>query len=195
MASIATLTTGRKTPKRGGSKFIDRIAVPMNGSGAKIFLGSGVIANASGYADAPTAATGLTALGVLEEVVPGVPTDSVTNAGSAGDVVLQVSQGEFKFDNSVGDPVVQADFGKVCYWTDDHTVCHTGSGKSIAGTVTGLDASTDVQSGAGVWVNVGVTPIGLTGSVGATGPTGPTGNTGNTGPTGAAGATGPTGPA
>ncbi len=185
MASIATLTTARKTPKRGGSKVIDRLAVPMNGSSAKIFVGSGVIATSSGYGDAPTATTGLTALGVLE-AVPGVPSDSITNAGSSGDVILDVSQGEFKFDNSVGDAVVQADLGKVCYWEDDHTVCHTGSGKSIAGTVTGLDASTDVQSGAGVWVNVGVTPIGLTGSTGATGPTGTTGATGPTGPTGPA---------
>jgi collagen type VII alpha len=184
MASIATLTTGRKTPKKANGKFNDRIPVPMNGSGATIFVGSAVIANSSGYADAPTATTGLTALGVLEEVVGSVPTDRVTNAGSAGDVLIQVSQGTFKLDNYSGDAVVQGDLGKVCYFHDDHTVRHTGSGVSIAGTVVGLDASTDPQSGAGVWVAIGVTPVGLTGSTGATGPTGTTGATGPTGPTG-----------
>lgn len=198
---MAMLTTGRKTPARNNAKALSSgMSVPIH-SNTKIYIGAGVVANSAGYAVAASGATGLTTLGALMEPPPGfIPSNSADNsstapsAGATGAFNINVQQGVFKFDNLGSDPVVQADVGGPCYWDDDHTVRHTGTGKSLAGVVEGLDDTTAVD-GAGVWVNLGVPPLSLTGSAGATGPTGAAGATGPSGgPTGAAGATGPTGP-
>lgn len=130
---MTALAADRNTPYQDA----ETIAVPVAAS-TTIYAGSLVAANASGYAVPGSTATTLTALGRAEE--------TVANAGSAGDKSVIVRRGKaFQFANDGGDAVVQADMGKNCYITDDQTVSHTSTGKSVAGTVMGLDS-------AGVWV-------------------------------------------
>lgn len=130
---MTALAADRNTPYQDA----ELIAVPMAAS-TTIYAGSLVAANASGYAVPGSTATTLTALGRAEE--------TVANAGSAGDKSVLVRRGKaFQFANDGSDAVVQADLGKSCYITDDQTVSHTSTGKSVAGKVMGLDS-------AGVWV-------------------------------------------
>jgi hypothetical protein len=170
------LTTARNTPQQGVSSYIDSIYVPCAAS-QTFYTGALVATNASGYLVPGSTATTLTATGVIGAQPGKVLAPSYTSTSNAGETKLQVMVGTFKFNNSGSDPVVQADLNKVCYIEDDETVAHTGTGKSIAGRVVGIDDSTST-TGAGVWVAIGVTPLGLVGSAGPTGATGPTGPTG-----------------
>lgn len=130
---MTALAVDRNTPYQAA----DLIVAPMAAS-TTIYAGSLVAANASGHAVPGSTATTLTALGRAEE--------QVANAGSAGDAAILIRRGQaFQFANDGSDPVVQGDLGKSCYITDDQTVSHTSTGKSIAGKVMGLDS-------AGVWV-------------------------------------------
>lgn len=130
---MTALAADRNTPYQDA----ELIAVPMAAT-TTIYAGSLVAANASGYAVPGSTATTLTALGRAEE--------QAVNAGSAGDKAVLIRRGKaFQFANDAGDPVVQGDLGKSCYITDDQTVSHTSTGKSVAGKVVGLDS-------AGVWV-------------------------------------------
>ena len=102
-----------------------------------IYQGSLVALNA-GYAAPGATATGL--------IVAGRAKKTTVNAGADGSTgLIEIEEGIFKWDNSGGDPVVAADVGSLCYITDDHTVCHTSTGKSSAGKVIQLDSD-------GVWV-------------------------------------------
>lgn len=120
-------------------------------TGTTIFAGSGVVASA-GYTAAATATTAL--------VTQGVAVNKSVNAGADGAVSLAVEQGDFLFANDGGDPVVAADVGALCYWTDDNTVCHTSTGKSAAGKVIALNPSSGPGLAAytGVVVRVGEIP-------------------------------------
>lgn len=130
---MTALAADRNTPYQDA----ELIAVPM-AAATTIYAGSLVAANASGYAVPGSTATTLTALGRAEE--------QAVNAGSAGDKTVLVRRDKaFQFANDGSDPVVQGDLGKSCYITDDQTVSHTSTGKSVAGKVMGLDS-------AGVWV-------------------------------------------
>lgn len=173
------LSKPRNTPRRMDGQHNDSISVPSAAS-QTFYPGALVATNASGYLVPGATATTLTAVGVFGEQPFFVPAVSYTSTAVAGADQYQVQMGQFKFANSGGDPVVQADLLKVCYIVDDETVCHTGTGKSVAGTVMGIDDETS-PTGAGVWVAVGRTPAALVGSAGPTGATGPTGPTGPTG--------------
>lgn len=130
---MTALTVDRNTPYQDG----ELISVPVAAS-TTIYAGSLVAANASGYAVPGSTATTLTALGRAEE--------RIVNSGTAGAVSVRIRRGKsFQFANDGSDAVVQADLGKSCYITDDQTVSHTSTGKSVAGKVTGLDS-------ASVWV-------------------------------------------
>ena len=134
---MAALTADRNTLYKDGEEL--PFAVAAN---AVIFAGSLVAANATGFAVPGTAVATLTALGRAEEYVN-------NNPGADGAKLVRVRRKKaFLFANLVADPVVQADMGKSCYIADDQTVCHTATGKSIAGTVVGLEP-------AGVWVHIG----------------------------------------
>ena len=130
------LTEDRNTPMQDG----ELIAVPVAAS-KKIFAGSLVAANSSGYATPGAVATTLTYLGRAEEQVD-------NSAGANGDVTVNVRRKKvFKFKNYGSDLVTQAELGKVCYIVDDETVAKTNgtSTRSAAGTVVGIDSD-------GVWV-------------------------------------------
>jgi hypothetical protein len=127
------LAADRNTPMKDG----ELISVPM-ASAKKVFAGSLVAADASGFGTPGATATTLTYLGRAEE--------TVDNSGANGaKSVLVRRKCMFKWKNSGTDAVVQADLGKVCYIEDDQTVSHTVTGKSIAGKVIALDTD-------GVWV-------------------------------------------
>ena len=129
------LTADRNTLFKDG----EVITVPV-ASNVKIFAGAIVAANATGFATKGAAATTLTYLGRADEFV-----DNTGGADGAKTIMVRRKKA-FKWKNST-DAVVQADLGKVCYIEDDQTVCHTASGKSVAGTVVGVETD-------GVWVDV-----------------------------------------
>ena len=129
------LTADRNTQMKDG----ELIAVPI-AAAKKIFAGSLVGANATGYATPGAVAATLTYLGRAEE--------TVDNAGADGALSVLVRRGKaFKFANSATDAVTQASMGKVCYIEDDQTVSATSAtgARSAAGIVIGVEAG-------GVWV-------------------------------------------
>ena len=129
------LTADRNTQMKDG----ELIAVPI-AAAKKIFAGSLVAANATGYATPGAVAATLTYLGRAEE--------TVDNAGADGALSVLVRRGKaFKFANSATDAVTQASMGKVCYIEDDQTVSATSAtgARSAAGIVIGVEAG-------GVWV-------------------------------------------
>lgn len=115
---------------------------------AKAYQGGLAVLDSAGFVKPGVAATSLTAVGIFDftaEIVDGYMDNT---GGSAGDLFARVRRGIFCFKNSASDPVVQADDGLFCYIDDDETVCHTGTGKSVAGIVRRIDS-------AGVWVWIG----------------------------------------
>jgi len=129
------LTADRNTQMKDG----ELIAVPI-AAAKKIFAGSLVAANATGYATPGAVAATLTYLGRSEE--------TVDNTGADGALSVLVRRGKaFKFANSAADAVTQASMGKVCYIEDDQTVSATSAtgARSAAGIVIGVEAD-------GVWV-------------------------------------------
>lgn len=134
---MTALAQDRNTPMQEGVL----IPVPAAAS-TKIYAGSLVAANASGYAVPGSTATTLTALGRAEESVD-------NSAGSAGAKVVTVRRGVFKFANLAADAVTQAELGKTAYIVDDQTVAKTSgtNTRSAAGKVLGIDAD-------GVWIEI-----------------------------------------
>ena len=128
------LTADRNTPMRSG----EIIPVPVAAS-SKIYAGSIVVANASGYAVKGSKATGLTYLGRAEEQVD-------NSSGSDGDIHVLVRRNRaFKWKNFATSKVTQAEQGKSCYIEDDETVAKASAGRSVIGKV--LIVEDD-----GVWV-------------------------------------------
>jgi hypothetical protein len=109
----------------------------------EIFQGSLVVSD-GGYAAPGTAATGKIALGRAEQTVD-------NTGGANGAKSVNVKPGCFLYANKGGDTLAISDRGALCYISDDQTVCKTGTGKSIAGTVIDVVAQ-------GVWVQIGITP-------------------------------------
>jgi hypothetical protein len=131
------LTQDRNTQHRDG----EIINVPV-AANAKIFAGAMVAANATGYATKGATATTLTYLGRAEEYVD-------NTGGADGAKTITVRRGKaFKWKNSAGDAVTQAELGKTCYIVDDETVSKSNAGgntQSAAGKVVGIDSD-------GIWV-------------------------------------------
>lgn len=124
------------------TQFKDAEIVPVPVAAAKkIYAGSLVAANATGFATPGATATTLTYLGRAQETVD-------NSAGAAGaKTVLVRRKKAFLFANLAADPVTQASFGKVAYIVDDQTVAATDGGgtRSAAGKVVGVEAG-------GVWI-------------------------------------------
>lgn len=130
------LSTDRNTPLRTG----DNVVHPMAGA-KKIYAGSLVVLNATGYAEPGSTATTLIAAGRAEAQVD-------NSAGANGALTITVRRGVFRFTNH-SDAVTRTEIGKSCYIVDDFTVAKTnGTGtRSVAGKVIDLDSS-------GVWVEI-----------------------------------------
>lgn len=129
------LSADRNTEMKDG----ELLGLPM--AVAKIFAGSLVAINSSGYATKGQAATGMTYIGRAEEQVD-------NSTGSAGGKNILVRRGKaFKWKNSGTSAITQADVGKICYIEDDQTVSKTDQ----AGTLSAAGAIVGVETG-GVWV-------------------------------------------
>lgn len=130
------LTADRSTPMKDG----ELVNVPV-AANVKIYAGSLVTANASGYAAPGAVAATLTYLGRAEEQV-----DNTGGADGAKAVNIRRKKA-FKWKNHGADAIVQADLGKTCYIVDDETVAKTDgtATRSAAGKVVGIDSD-------GVWV-------------------------------------------
>lgn len=126
------LSADRATPSRDAKKF----SYPML-TGVKIYAGSIVVLDSSGYAKPGVAATGLVCVGAATETVDN--TD-----GGSGDVNIEVESGCFRWEN--GETITKAAIGDTAYIYDDQTVYTTGSSKSQAGRIVDVDAD-------GVWVD------------------------------------------
>lgn len=133
------LSAARETKRWGGGGPERLLELPMAAS-TTIWQGGLTCLNASGLFVPGATATTLRAVGRAEETKV---------SGSGQNPRIKVSTGIFKFKNDAGDLVVAGDRGAVCYITDDETVCHTSTGKSVAGIVVDIDSD-------GVWVNVGL---------------------------------------
>lgn len=137
---MTALTKDRNTPKREGGVFNLAMA-----AGVKIFAGSIVMLNATGFATPGATATGQICAGRAAEQVD-------NSAGVDGDQSLDVEPGVFKFANSAAaDEITAAEIGDNCYIVDDQTVAKTdGTGtRSVAGKVVDVDSD-------GVWVRMGL---------------------------------------
>jgi hypothetical protein len=137
---MSALTNDRNTPSRLG----DELVLPV-AAATRIYAGSLTVIDAEGNAIPGKTATGLKAAGRAEE--------SVNNlTGAAGDQIIKISRGVFRFANDSADPITAADILETCYIVDDQAVSISSGGdpatRSEAGQVF------DVDSG-GVWVKIG----------------------------------------
>lgn len=136
---MAALTEARTTKSREGQVF----SRPVAGT-KKIFEGSLVALNATGYATPGAVAATLVADGVAKKTVD-------NTAGADGAVTVEVEKGTFQFANSAaGDAITKAEIGDDCYIVDDQTVAKTNPGgntRSVAGKIVDVDAQ-------GVWVKI-----------------------------------------
>lgn len=141
---MAALTAARvKTDRLGDDAIPPLLKLPV-AAATKIYAGAMVMIDA-GYAKPSATATGKLICGRAESTVD-------NSAGAAGDKVIAVRRGVFKWENSAaGDLIAQAHVGTVCYAVDDQTVARTdGTGtRSPAGIV--LQVESD-----GVLVETGV---------------------------------------
>lgn len=137
---MPALSADRNTQQRDGVLFGFPVATNV-----KIYAGSIVMLNASGYATKGAAATGQICVGRAEE--------QIDNTGGAnGANTIAVMSGVYKFANSAaGDAITIAEIGDNCYIVDDQTVAKTdGTGaRSVAGRIVGVDAD-------GIWVRMGL---------------------------------------
>jgi hypothetical protein len=139
--AMGALAEDRDTPVRDGVLLSFGVAAAK-----KIYAGSLVVLNSSGYAEPGTTATGKIAVGCADEQID-------NSAGDNGDLNVSVRRGVFRFGNSAdADLITIAEIGEACFVVDDQTVAKTngGSTRSIAGKVMDVDAD-------GVWVEVGST--------------------------------------
>jgi hydroxyacyl-ACP dehydratase HTD2-like protein with hotdog domain len=144
---MAALTGPRSRTERLGSS--DHATPPLLklpvAAATRIWAGALVSINASGLAVPASTATTQKIAGRAEATVDNL-------SGLAGDKVIVVSRGAFKFENSAsGDAIVQADVGNVVYAVDDQTVAKTSgtNTRSPAGIVLQIDPD-------GVFVEVGL---------------------------------------
>jgi hypothetical protein len=167
------LSTARVTQQRLDGSFNNLVVVGEKTS-TTLYVGGIVCVDSTGYAVPGSSTTGLRVVGILGNQPALLPAPSYTNSGASGSVQLEVRQGTFKLNISSGDPVTVANMFNTVYIEDDQTICATGSGKSAAGVMVGLDGA-ESPTGPGVWVTLGQLATTAVGSAGPTGPTGPTG--------------------
>lgn len=141
---MAALTSARILTDRLGEDAIPPLLKLPVAAATIIWAGASVMIDA-GYAKPTATATGKLIAGRAEATVD-------NSGGAAGDKVITVRRGVFKWDNSAGgDLIAQADVGKACFAVDDHTVAKTDATgtRSPAGII--LQIATD-----GVFVETGV---------------------------------------
>lgn len=135
---MTALTKDRNTKRREPTLNNDPVA-----ASTKIYAGSLVCINASGYAVPGSTSATLKARGVAQEQVD-------NSAGSAGALRVESRRGVFPFANSTStDEITRADIGASAYIVDDQTVAKTSnsSARSVAGVIRDVDSD-------GVWIEI-----------------------------------------
>jgi len=135
---VSALAKNRNTVSRLG----DSLSLPM--AVALVYAGGLVCRNSAGFAVPGSEALNLVAEGRAEEQVD-------NSDGDAGDLVVRVTPGIFRFENSGGgDVIAKTDVNSWAWIVDDQTVAKTNGGgsRSRAGRIVDVDAQ-------GVWVEVG----------------------------------------
>ncbi len=135
---MTALTKDRNTKRRDGVQYNDPVA-----ASTRIFAGSIVCLNATGYAVPGSTSTTLKARGVAQEQVD-------NSAGAAGALRIETRRGVFQFANSTStDEITRADIGASAYIVDDQTVAKTSatSTRSVAGVIRDVDSD-------GVWIEI-----------------------------------------
>ncbi len=135
---MVALTKDRNTPQSAGDLREGPVAASQ-----RIFAGSLVCRNASGFLVKGVTALNLVGVGRAEHQVD-------NSAGAAGDTQLRYRPGIHRFANSAaGDLITIADIGKACFVVDDQTVAKTSgtNTRSKAGVVDAVDDQ-------GVWVRM-----------------------------------------
>lgn len=136
---MTALTKDRATPIRSGASYSFPVAAAV-----VCYAGAIAVLDAAGHCKPAVAATGLIAVGRFEEHMDNA-------AGAAGDEIVEVLPGIFRYANSGGaDEITAAEIGDSCWLVDDQTVAATDAAatRSVAGTVMDVD-------GNGVWVRIG----------------------------------------
>jgi len=126
------LTADRRTTEHLGKDYSCEVY-----QATKIYAGSIVCQNSTGYAVPGSTSTALRALGRAEEQVD-------NSAGASGALSVLYRKGVFSFANSAAaDEITIAQKDEICYIVDDQTVAKTsGVGtRSIAGKVRGMDGT------------------------------------------------------
>lgn len=151
---MAALTSGRITPQRqGGKAYLDRVIVGIKAN-TTLQIGGLVMVDATNRAVSALTATGQKCPGVLLDQPGALPGQPVVGNATDRGVQVQVTPGEFAFDQDAS-ILATTPYGTAIYAVDDHTVTLTATGASQIGYLTGLTTSTDPQIGAQVWVMVG----------------------------------------
>lgn len=132
------LTRERDTKQYGSTADPELLSLPMAAS-TKIYQGSLVCDNGSGYATKGSVSTALIACGIATQTV-----DNSTGAAAA--LQVPVKRGAFWLQNSSGDAITIADRYSYCYIEDDSIVSRTSgsSTQSIAGIILDVDSSLGV---------------------------------------------------
>lgn len=140
---MATATADINAPH----KYLERVInVPLAAS-TKVFGGAIAAVDSAGRAVVALAATAdLDVAGRYQAQVD-------NSSGAAEDENVDVAQGVFRWNNSSGDAVTQADVGKPCWLEDDNTVARVPGANAMAvGWVEEVDSD-------GVWVRSGLRVI------------------------------------
>ncbi|MCX5785672.1 MAG: collagen-like protein [Elusimicrobia bacterium] len=167
---MSELDQERDTAKRAGKIIVRGAAAEV-----RIFAGSMVARNASGYAVPAADTAGL--------VVEGRAAKTVDNSGGEnGDLQVEIEQGVFLYDSA---GLTEGDAGKECYAADDQTVnLDGGTNHVFAGVIM------EVVSADEAWVKMGMAIRGDKGDQGDPGSAGAKGDKGDAGDPGSAGAKG-----
>lgn len=151
---MAALTSGRITPQRmGGTNYPERVVVGVKAA-TTLQIGGLVFVDSTNRALPATVAVGQKCPGVLLDQPGAMPGQPVVGSAVDRAVQVQVTPGEFAFDQDAS-ILATSQYGIPIYAVDDHTVTLTATGASQIGYLTGITTSTDPQIGAQVWVMVG----------------------------------------
>ena len=124
------LTAGRNTVEITDGK---TLILPVKAN-TKIFEGSIVVLDATGFAVPGKKAEGLLIAGRAEEFV-----DNTGPGNANGAKTVRVRRGVFKYSNDATNPITATDSLKECYIFDDETVTMLAVGTSKAGKIIRLD--------------------------------------------------------
>lgn len=142
---MAALTADRYTDERLGRDFY----FPVKAA-TKIYAGSIVVLDGSGWAKPGVGASGLVCVGIAQAFV-----DNTIGAAANGSQFVKVRFGTFKLGNPA--MLTKTSIGGIAYVVDDNNVNATSSSQSLAGIIV------DVDGDGQLWVSILCPPVLLNG--------------------------------